>query len=189
MPDGEHKRLLLEALDVEAEGQRLLLDGDDERGRERMSAAAALYRRSWEQAPPESYGRLIGMLKAAIIAGDASVEAAYARAELPDPPPSPPAAYALALALLAGGDDVAAAAATSVMRGASDAFDRAAAGIVAIARGDEDGCVRAVHAITEDFEQRGEHLTGVEIADTALMLQRLAAARGIDAAAESPLLP
>lgn len=189
MPDGEHKRLLLEALEVEAEGQQAMLDGDGERGREQMRAAAALYRRSWEQAPPESYGRLIGMLKAAIISGDASVEAAYARSELPDPPPSPPAAYALALALLASGDDLAAAAATSVMRGASDAFDRAAAGIVAIARGDDEGCLRAVRAIVDDFEQRGEHLTGVAIADTALMLQRLAESRGIDAAVDSALLP
>jgi len=40
-----------------------------------------------------------------------------------------------------------------------------------------------------DFEQRTEHLTGVAIADTALMLERLAGDRGLRAGVRSALLP
>jgi hypothetical protein len=47
----------------------------------------------------------------------------------------------------------------------------------------------AVAAIVADFESRSEHLTGVPIADTALMLERLAAERGIGAGLDSPLAP
>ena len=40
-----------------------------------------------------------------------------------------------------------------------------------------------------DLEQRSQHLTDVAIADTALMLQELAARRGMAAGLESPVLP
>jgi hypothetical protein len=43
-------------------------------------------------------------------------------------------------------------------------------------------------AIAADFETREEHLEGVPIADTALMLERLAAARGMACGPASPLL-
>lgn len=190
MPDGEHKELMLAALAREAEGQRALLDGDDERGRALMLEAAGLYRRSWQLAPPASYGRLVGALKAAIIGGDAGELAAYARTQIEDPPPSPAAAYVIVLACLVGDDDVTAAAATRLMReGASDAFARAADAAVALARGDAAGYALAVQAIANDFESREEHLTGVAIADTALMFERLAQARGMRAGIESALLP
>lgn len=190
MPDGEHKELMFEALAREAEGQRALLDGDDAHGRALMLAAAALYRRSWELAPPASYGRLVGALKAAIIGGDAAEIAAYARTQVDDPPPSSAAAYVLVLACLVGGDDLTAAAATRLMReGASDAFVRAADAALALARGDAAGYALAVQAIVSDFESRDRHLTGVPIADTALMFERLAERRGIGTGIESRLLP
>jgi hypothetical protein len=75
------------------------------------------------------------------------------------------------------------------MRGASDAFDRTAAAIDALVAGDEDAYRSALEAIVEDFAGRDAHLTGVPIADTAAMLERLAAARGIDSGVRSPLLP
>ena len=40
-----------------------------------------------------------------------------------------------------------------------------------------------------DFEERAEHLTGVAIADTALMLEVLGRRRGMVVAVESPVLP
>jgi hypothetical protein len=40
-----------------------------------------------------------------------------------------------------------------------------------------------------DFEGRDAHLTGVPIADTALMLEALAAPRGMTARVDSPLMP
>ena len=70
-----------------------------------------------------------------------------------------------------------------------EALAAAAAAIVALARRDATGYGHAVAAIVEDFEGRDAHLTGVPIADTALMLQRLAAPRGVEAGLSSTLLP
>ena len=56
-------------------------------------------------------------------------------------------------------------------------------------RGDTAAYRAAVDAIVADFAARSEHLTGVPIADTALMLERLAAERGMAAGVRSPLLP
>jgi len=190
MPYGEHKQLMLEALQREADGQRALLAGDETAGRAAMLAAAGLYRRSWELASSTSYGRLVGALKAAIIGGDATELAGYARTQIPDPPPSPPAAYVVALAALAGGEDPTAAAASRLMREqASDAFVRAADAVLALARGDAGAYALAVQAIVSDFESRDAFVTGVPIADTALMFERLAQEREMRAGIESRLLP
>jgi hypothetical protein len=75
------------------------------------------------------------------------------------------------------------------MRGDSVAFARAADAIDALAARDRERYAAALAAIVHDFEQRAEHVTGVAIADTALMLERLAARRGISARVASPLLP
>ncbi|HWT26182.1 MAG TPA: hypothetical protein VN213_21925, partial [Solirubrobacteraceae bacterium] len=61
--------LLEDAVAQEARGQRALLAGTPGAAAE-LRAAAELYRRSWEAAPPRSFGRLVGMLKAAVLAGD-----------------------------------------------------------------------------------------------------------------------
>jgi hypothetical protein len=136
LPEGAHADRLREAIEAEARGHRALLAGEPAAAA--LERAAALYRASWEAAPPRSFGRLIGMLKAAVIAGDAADAAAYAREAVPEAD-SPPSSY--------------------------------------------------VRAIVADFEQRDEHLTGVPIADTALMLERLAAERGMASGPTSPLLP
>jgi hypothetical protein len=75
------------------------------------------------------------------------------------------------------------------MRAANDAFRRAGEGIAAIADSDPQRTAEAVEAIVGDFAERDEHLTGVPIADTALMLVRLAEDRGVQVAVQSPLLP
>jgi hypothetical protein len=172
LPEGAHLDLLREAIAGEGRAQQALLAGED--AREGMLAASDLYRRSWEVAPPESYGRLIGMLKAAVIAGDAADAAAYARVAVPDDAHSPPARYAVAIAALVEGDREAATAAAAGMRAGSDAFNRAAAAIEAIAAADAKAYAAALRAIVADFEAREAHLTGVRIADTAVMLERLA---------------
>jgi hypothetical protein len=172
LPEGAHLDLLREAIATEGRAQRALLAGQDAHAE--LLAASVLYRRSWEAAPPESYGRLIGMLNKAAIAGDAADAAAYARVAVPDDAHSPPARYAVAIAALVEGDADAATAAAAGMRAGSDAFNRAAAAIEAIAAGDAEGYAAAIRAIVADFEGREAHLTGVPIADTALMLERLA---------------
>lgn len=188
-----HQELLTAAIERDGEGQQALMEGDWPAAREAFLVAADLYRQSWEEAPPRSYGRLVGMLKAAVLSGDDSRPAAeYARAALSEDPPaaeSPTASYALALAALVEGDDDEASRRAAVMRGGSDAFDRTGAAIASLASGGGEGYAAAVEDIVRDFEQRSAHLTGVAIADTALVLERLAAPRGMTAGVRSEVLP
>jgi hypothetical protein len=183
----DHRELMGEAIAAEAEAQRALFAGED--AEERFMDASRLYRASWEAAPPGSYGRLIGMLKATVLAGDAGDAAAYVRSQVPAEPPSHAAAYALAIAALVEGDDTAARAAAEGMRGGSAAFDRTGAAITALAERDGEAFADMLATIVADFEGRDEHLTGVPIADTALMLDRLAEPRGLASHPRSPLLP
>jgi hypothetical protein len=188
-----HQELLTAAIERDGEGQRALMEADGPAAREAFLAAADLYRQSWEEAPPRSYGRLVGMLKAAVLSGDDSRSAAgHARAALAEDPEaesSPTASYALALAALVDGDDEEAGRRGEVMRGGSEAFDRTAAAIEALAAGDRAGYAAAAREIVRDFEQRSAHLTGIAIADTALVLERLAEARGMAAGVRSDVLP
>ncbi len=75
------------------------------------------------------------------------------------------------------------------MREGSDAFVRTADAITAIALDNHEGYGVAIRAIVASFEQRDEHLTGVPIADTAIMLERLAEPRGLAVHPASALLP
>jgi hypothetical protein len=134
------------------------------------------------------------MLKAAILGGaagqQAGQQAEYALSQLSKAPAdSPTAAYARALGALIEGDDEAARASAEIMRGSSGAFDRAADAIVAVVARDTAACTHAIQRIVADFEGRTEHLTGVAIADTGLMFERLATARGVSADVASALLP
>ncbi|HEY3020535.1 MAG TPA: hypothetical protein VGJ32_10100 [Solirubrobacteraceae bacterium] len=176
----EHRELMRQAIEHEGEGHRAALRGDGAAAREAYARAAKSYRTSWEAAPPEAYGRLVGLLKAAVLAGAGPGEAAYARAALGDEAAdSPTAAYALAIAALVAGDDGEAARWADAMRPGPEAFGRTAAAIEALARGDGAAYGEAVTAIVRDFEAREAHLTGVAFADTAAMLEALAAARGL----------
>jgi hypothetical protein len=200
----EAQAVLAEALEREGEAQRLLLDGRTDEAELALREVAALYRRSWEAAPPRAFGRLAGMLKAAILAGGGEEEAEYARAEVREAD-SPASGWVLALAALALGDDAAARRAAQAMRppgseaaapaaapnedAFEDAFHRAAEAVDALAAGDGARYAAAVSAIVRDFESRDGHVTGVAIADTALVLERLAERRGLATAPDSRLLP
>jgi hypothetical protein len=188
-----HQELLTEAIERDGEGQGALMAGELPTARAAFLSAADLYRQSWQGAPPRSYGRLVGMLKATVLSGEDQRSAAeYARtalAEDHDANDSPTASYALALAALIEGDDEEAGRRAEAMRGGSEAFDRTAAAIGALAGGDRSGYSDAVERIVRDFEQRSAHLTGVAIADTALVLERLAAPRGMTAGVGSKVLP
>jgi len=178
------------AIQCDGEAQRALLAGDHDAARSAFAQAALLYRQSWEVAPPTAYGRLVGMLKSSTLAGGGTSEAEYVLAALPDPDPqSATASYARALAALIAGLDEDARVWARRMSGGGDAFARTAAAIAALAGHDASGFQGALDEIVRDFEQRAEHLTGVAIADTALMLEVLAARRGVAVAIESPVLP
>jgi uncharacterized protein len=177
-----HEDAMREAIAADGEAHRALLAGDD--AREPLSRAAKAYRVSWEAAPPRSFGRLVGYAKASILMGENP--APYVRDQLPEAD-SPPAHWALALAALSAGEDASVHA--EGMRAGSDAFGRAADAVAALSAGDRDAYATAVAAIVADFETREEHLTGVPIADTALVLDRLAERRRMAAHPRSPLLP
>ena len=192
MEDGPHRDLMVQAIAREGEAHRAALAGDRDAAVTAYGDAVELYRRSWELAPPRSYGRLVGLLKAAVLGGAGPQGAAYVRGQLTAEAvgdPSPTAGYALAVAALVAGDDDGAIRFARAMRGASGAHDRTAAAITALATGDDDGYRAAVEAIVADFAARDDHLTGVPIADTAAMLEAIAASRGRGAAQTGPLLP
>lgn len=182
---------MADAIERDGAAQRALLDGDPTAARESFLAAASCYRRSWEAAPPASYGRLVGMLKSSVLAGEGRDAAAYVRAAIDsDDESSPVAAYALSIAALVLGDDAEAARLAPVMgSGPSEAFARTADAVAALARGDDEAYVAALESIVSDFEARPEHLTGVVIADTAAMLEALAAPRGMRSGVRSAVLP
>ena len=178
------------AIEREGEAQQRLIDGHLEAAQAEFREVADLYRQSWEAAHARAYGRLVGMLKASVLAGGGAAEAAYARAALADAnQDSATANYARAIAALIAGDDADAMAWAAFLEGAPDAFARTGKAISALAAHDEARYAAALEAIVRDFEQRSQHLTGVAIADTALLLETLAARRGLAARIESPVLP
>jgi hypothetical protein len=186
VPPRKHQELMTAAVERDGSAQQALLSGDAAAACVVFREAADLYRESWEQAPPSAYGRLVGMLKSAVLAGGGDEEALYAREALADADPeSVTAAYARALAALVLGDDDDAASWAAQMAAGSEAFARTGEAIAGIAASDRDRYAAALTAIVRDFEA----LTGVAIADTALVLATLAARRGIVAAIQSPVLP
>lgn len=192
MEDGPHRDLMVQAIAREGEAHRAALTGDREAAADAYADAVELYRRSWELAPPRSYGRLVGLLKAAVLGGAGAQGAAYVRGQLTAEAvgePSPTAGYVLAVAALVAGDDDGALRFARAMRGASEAHDRTAAAITALAIGDDQAYGAALAAIVADFAARDEHLTGVPIADTAAMLDAIAASRGRAVRPGGPLLP
>jgi hypothetical protein len=192
MQDGPHRDLMLQAISREGEAHRAALAGDREAAAAGYAAAVELYRRSWEIAPPKSYGRLVGLLKASVLGGTAEQGAAYVRGQLAAEAtgePSPTAGYVLAVAALVAGDDEGAVRFAGAMRGASNPHDRTADAIAGLAAADREAYRAAVAAIVADFSAREAHLTGVPFADTAAMLEAIARERGVAADLRGPLLP
>jgi hypothetical protein len=171
-------------------GLCLLMQGAD--AREWLERAAERWRASYAGAPPGSWGRPIGAIKALVLAGDwAEAEEAsrWALAERAGEAESPIGRYAAALAYSVLGDWEYARVQADTIR-VRDDFPRDVGDAVAmIAAQDVVGYVEAVESVLESFETRKEYLEDVPVADTVLVLQALAARRGMAAALESPLLP
>jgi hypothetical protein len=171
------------ALAAEAEAYRTLLFGDD--ARPAFARARDAYLASHGETGPSSWGRLVGGLKMAILAGDGVERVAREAVAEVGEPQSPASAYARALAQVALGEvpDV------QLMLEAGDAFERTGRALAAIGAGDGVEYAAALRAIVADFAARDQHLSGVPIADTALVLERLAAARGIAVGPSAGILP
>jgi len=183
---------MIAAIGTEGEAHSALLAGDHDAARAAYAQAAEQYRQSWALAPPKSYGRLVGLLKAAVLAGQAEAAATEVRAELEgdeDADGSPVASYVRAVAAVILDDDDAVPALAERMEPRGEAFERTAAALRALAARDATAYANALAAIAMDFAAREDHLTGVAIADTAVMLERIAEKRGMAVKPSSPLVP
>jgi len=173
-----------------AAGLAALMAGAD--GREWLGRAAERYRESWEGAPPGSWGRPIGAIKARVLAGDWNGAAADARWALESgagEAESPIGRYAAALACLVLGDWDDARVHADVAR-VHEGFPADVGDALAfIAAEDVVDYVEAVERVLESFETRDEYLEDIPVADTVLVLQALAGRRGMAAELRSPLLP
>jgi len=164
-----------------AAGLCLLMTGRGDEATEWLQRAAGRYRESWEQAPPDSWGRPIAAMKALLLAGDdASPAAQWALDAGAAEADSPIGRYAATLACLVLGRNVEARmlAETVVER---DDFPRDVAdALLMIAGLDRLEYDVAVENVLDSFEKREEFLEDIRVADTVLVLQKLAAARGLE---------
>lgn len=161
-------------------------------GREWLTRAAERYRESWDGAPPGSWGRPIGAIKARILGGDWDGAAADARWALDAgaaDAESPIGRYAAALALLVLGDWDEARIHADYARTHEKFPGEVADALAFVAAEDVVGYIEAVEDVLESFETRTEYLEDIPVADTVIVLQALAARRGMAAELTSPLLP
>jgi len=169
-----------------------LMAGSTDEARAWFTHAVARYRESYELAPPESWGRLIAILKADVLSDDwdaAETDAQRTLAEKSAKAQSPIGRYAATLALLVLGRDAEARVLADELR-THDGFPTEAGDALAmIAAGDPIGYIDAVESVLESFEARDEYLEDLPVADTVLVLQALARKRGLEAELESRLLP
>lgn len=175
-----------------AAGLCLVMAGRADESARWLRRAAERYRESWDAgAPPDSWGRPIGAMKALLLAGDdASAAARWALDTGAADAGSPIGRYAAALALLVLGDDVEARVVGATLRDREDFPQAVADAVVTVAAADRAGYAIAIEDVLESFESRDDFLEDVPVADTALVLQVLAAPRGVAVALRpSSVLP
>ena len=157
-----------------------------------FARAVERYRESYELAPPGSWGRPIAILKARILAGDWEGVEADARWTLEEgaaEEQSPIGRYAATLALLVLGRDQDARVLADALRTHDDFPAPVGDALAFIAAQDPVAYVEAIEAVLESFEAREDYLEDIPAADTVVVLQALAARRGLAAELSSPLLP
>lgn len=163
-----------------AAGLNLLMAGRADEAAMWLRRAAERYRESWEGAPPDSWGRPIGAMKSLLLAGDDATHAAnWALEAGAAEAPSPIGTYAATLAYLVLGRDDDARIVGGTLRDRDDFPPTVAGAVVSIAIADHATYRQAIGELLDDFEQRTDFLEDVPVADTVLVLQRLAADRGI----------
>jgi hypothetical protein len=169
-----------------------LMSGNTDAAREWFARAVDRYRESYEHAPPGSWGRPIGMLKARILADDwdgAEADARWTLEQGAGDAESPIGRYAGCLGLLVLGRDTEARVLADGLR-TEDEFPQPVGDALAmIAAQDPLGYIEAVEQVLESFETRDEYLEDLPVADTVIVLQALAARRRMAAELSSPLVP
>jgi hypothetical protein len=191
--DGRQRQLTRLGNAAAGAGLALVMQGRSDDAREWFDRACERYRESWQDAPPGSWGRPIGILKARILGGDwegAERDAGWTLEQGADEAESPVGRYAAALAhaVRADWDDVRIVA--DALRLDETFPAEVAEAIAYLAAPDPGAYADAVEAVLESFETRDAYLEDLPAADTVLVLQALAGRRGIARAdLESDLLP
>ena len=193
-PDARQKQLVRIAMAATGAGLARLMQGRRAEAVGWLARSAERFRESYADAPPGSWGRLIGAVKARVLAGDqegAETDAFWALEQGPAVAESPIGRYAAVLALLVlGRDDEAATTAGRLVQEPEESFPRPVAeALAALAAADGAAYEDAVARVLESFESREEYLEGIPVADTVVVLQSLAEQRGIAVELRSPLLP
>jgi hypothetical protein len=193
-PDADTRQRQLTRLGNAAGGAglALLMAGRPPEAAVWFARAAERYRESFPEAPPGSWGRLIGAVKARLLAGDwdgARTDSRWALEQVPTDAESPIGRYAACLALLVVERDHEARAVASSLRERGDFPHDVADALATLAAGDRLGYIKAIESVLESFETREEYLEDVPVADTVIVLQALAEPRGLFAELDSPMLP
>lgn len=191
-PDDRQRQLTRMGNAAGGAGLALLMLGRAGEAGEWLARAAERYRESFADAPPGSWGRPIGAVKARVLAGDwagAEEGARWALDVGAADAESPIGLYAAALALLVLGRDAEALPRASSLRGRDDFPADVADALAAISSGDAGLYDTAARSVLRSFETREEYLEDIPVADTVIVLQAFAARRGLAVELASPLLP
>jgi hypothetical protein len=192
-PDARQRQLTRMGNASYAAGLALLMAGRRDEAADWLGRAAERYRESFADAPPESWGRPIGAVKARLIAGDleaARDEARFALDAGAADSDSPIGRYAAALACLVLGDDEQARVHADAIRTREDFPEGVGNALAYLAAGtDRLGYIDAVEDVLASFETRDDYLEDVPVADTVIVLQALAEERDLAAELSSPVLP
>jgi tetratricopeptide (TPR) repeat protein len=191
-PDARQRQLTRLGNAAGGAGLALLMLGRADDASAWFRRAAERYRESFGDAPPGSWGRPIGAVKALALAGDwpaAEDAARWALDTGATGADSPIGRYAAALALLVLGDDEQARLHADEIRNRDDFPQAVGDALAYLAAQDVLGYTEAVEDVLESFATRDQYLEDLPVADTVLVLQALAQRRGIAVALSSPLLP
>jgi hypothetical protein len=193
-PDGRQKQLVRVAMAATGAGLARLMQRRRAEAAGWFARSAERFRASYPDAPPGSWGRLIGAVKARVLAGDwdgAGADARWALDQGPDDAGSPIGRYVAVLALLVlARDDDALPLAAGLQEEPEEAFPRPVAdALAALAAGQRDAYQEAAERVLASFEDREAYLEDIPVADTVVVLEALAERRGLAAGLSSTLLP
>jgi hypothetical protein len=191
-PDERQRALTRMGNAAYAAGLARLMQGERDAAAESLARAADAYRESYADAPRDSWGRPIGSVKSDVLAGDWDAAARDARWALDagaGEAKSPIGRYAAALALCVLERYADARVHADAIRTRDDFPAAVADALAFLAAEDVIGYTEAVETVLESFELRDAYLEDVPVADTVIVLQALAARRGLAAELSSPLLP
>ena len=190
-PDARQKQLVRVAMAAGGAGLARLMQGRRAEAVGWLARSAERYRESWEGAPAGSWGRLIGAIKSRILAGDwegAADDSRWALEQQPAESESPVGTYAAMLALLTIAEDERASELAPAL-GKDDFPQPVSDALTALAGRDREAYSEAVARVLESFETREAYLEDIPVADTVLVLDALAARRGMAVEPRSALLP